>query len=209
MKVTEIFYSLQGESSYIGIPCTFIRLSGCNLDCEWCDTDYAKEEECELTIPEIIDEIQNYPTQLVCITGGEPLLQEDTRRLCRQIVALNYKCLLETNGSLSIKEIPLEVIRVMDIKTPSSKMDNQNLWSNIDYLQSHDEVKFVIADKMDYFFAKEAINKHKLHLKCNVLMSPETRLKPTTLADWVIKDKLHVRFQIQLHKHLWGNVRGK
>lgn len=203
--VNEIYLSIQGESSKAGLPCVFVRLTYCNLRCTYCDTEYAFYDGKELSIEEIISEVKKYDCKLVEITGGEPLVQmteclELMSRLCDE----GFEVMIETGGSLSIKEIDKRVMIIMDLKCPSSGMEKKNLEDNIDFLKSTDEVKFVIGDREDYEWSKEQIMKYFLTEKCQVLFSVVFgKLEPATLVNWIIEDKLDVRYQLQTHKYIW------
>ncbi len=204
LKINEIFYSIQGESSMMGVPCVFIRLTYCNLRCTYCDTEYAFYEGKDMSIEEILAEVKKYNCNLVEITGGEPLVQENVHNLMKQLSDSSYKVMIETGGSLSIKDIDNRVKIIMDLKTPSSKMMNKNLYENIDFLKKDDEVKFVIGNREDYNWSKETINKYNLTEKAIVLMSPVfNKVQNIDLAKWILDDRLKVRFQIQLHKYIW------
>jgi len=209
MKINEIFVSIQGESTLAGLPTLFVRTSGCNLRCFWCDTTYAYEEGKEMTISDIIDKtnrIQFVP--FVCLTGGEPLLQKDLNELIVEFQSNGRKVSVETNGSLDIGSLPPKTKVVMDIKTPSSGMHKRMLWDNMFRLTKNDEVKFVIADRHDYEFAKKVMERYDIPGEW--LMGPVWgRIPPKHLAKWILKDRLNVRLQLQLHKLIWGaNVRG-
>lgn len=213
LDVCEIFYSIQGESTWAGIPTVFIRLAGCNLNCSWCDTTYAQKPTGNFyTIDGLINIVLKYGVKVVEITGGEPMLQSGTSVLMKNLIELGYRVLLETNGSLLLKNAPPGVIKIMDIKCPSSGMHEKTLWENLQYLNPfNDEIKFVIADRVDYEFAVNKINEKSLHRYCRaILFSPILdRLPPYELAHWILSDKLNVRLQLQLHKVIWGNnVRG-
>jgi len=212
LEICEIFYSIQGESTWAGCPMIFIRLSGCNLDCSWCDTRYAFEKGTFFTIEEILNIISQYRCKRVEITGGEPLLQEPVLMLMKMLLEKGYTVLLETNGACSIKDVPPGVVKVMDIKCPSSGMEKQMLWENIDYLNPFlDEVKFVIADRNDYEYAVEKLHEFQLDKKCRaVLFSPVAgRISLQEFAHWILQDGLPVRLQVQLHRIIWGeNTRG-
>ena len=206
LMINEIYHSIQGESSYTGKPCIFIRLTYCNLRCSYCDSEYTFHEGEELTIPQIIEKIKDYPCNLVEVTGGEPLFQKNCITLLEKLVEKKYDVLLETSGSLSIKDVPQEVINIIDFKCPSSKMMKKNLWDNISYIKKEDEIKFVIADKKDYNWAKERIMEYNLTKKCTVLISPAyEEIKSKKIVEWILKDNLDVRFQIQLHKEIWDS----
>ena len=205
LKVCEIFLSIQGESSYSGLPCIFIRLSGCNLNCEWCDSRYHLDIQNEMTIAEIVEIIAEYkPVELVEITGGEPLLQEDTGKLIDTLTEIGYQVLLETNGSLPISQLSPHVINIIDVKCPSSGHADSFLRENIIYLDPEkDEIKFVIADRKDYDFAQEFIMYNNLWSYKILFSTVFGRLQPQELVNWIIEDRLAVRFQLQMHKYIW------
>jgi 7-carboxy-7-deazaguanine synthase len=206
MKVCEIFTSIQGESSYAGMPCTFIRLTGCNLRCSYCDTSYAYYEGRELTEDEILRKVQRACIDLVEITGGEPLLQNEVFRLIKRLLDKGYTTLVETNGSQSIKEIDKRAVVILDIKTPGSGMSEEMDFSNLDFMKSYDEVKFVITSRGDYEWSKEIIQRYKLMEKCHLLYSPAFRvLPPKNLARWMINDGLNIRLNLQLHKYIFSS----
>lgn len=208
MKVCEIFTSIQGETSYTGIPCTFIRLAGCNLRCSYCDTKYAYEEGIELTENEIINEVTLIGVNLVEITGGEPLLQKGTFHLIERLISEGYKVLIETNGTLSIKNVDSRATIILDIKTPGSGMWEDMDLSNFDYIKPADEVKFVITDRTDYEWSKNMIHKYDLKSRCNVLFSPAFGvLAPESLIKWMLEDRLDVRLNLQMHKYIYGSDR--
>ncbi len=213
LDVSEIFYSIQGESTWAGVPTVFIRLAGCNLNCAWCDTTYAQKPNGNYyTIEELQNIVSNYGVKVVEVTGGEPMLQPGTPVLMKVLLENGYRVLLETNGSVSLKNTPPGVVKIMDIKCPSSGMEDRILWENLKYLNPfNDEIKFVIADKTDYDYAVAIIQEKDLHKYCRaILFSPILdRLPPGKLAHWILNDKLNVRLQLQLHKVIWGNnVRG-
>ena len=210
MKINEIFKSIQGETTFQGLLSVFIRTSGCNLRCNWCDTTYAYYDGADYTVDEILKIVEKNQCKYVVITGGEPLQQIDTTILVGQLINNSYTVLVETNGSQDISGLHPEAIRIMDIKCPSSGMSDKMLWGNIDYLSPHDEVKFIIADYEDYVWTKSVIESYKLTSICTVLTSPVFgRLDLRVLSEWIIKDNLPVRLQLQLHKYIWGpNVRG-
>jgi 7-carboxy-7-deazaguanine synthase len=204
LKVNEIFYSIQGESSYAGLPCVFVRLTYCNLRCTYCDTEYSFYEGKDMTIDEIIFEVKKYNCNLVEVTGGEPLVQKESLDLMKRLCDEGFKVLLETSGSLPIENVDKRVTIIMDLKTPSSKMMKKNLYSNIDFLKPDDEVKFVIGNREDYEWSKEIIEKYYLKNKCKILMGCVFgELSNVELATWILEDHLPVRFQIQLHKYIW------
>lgn len=211
LKVNEIFYSIQGESSQMGRPCVFVRLTYCNLRCSYCDTEYAFYEGTEMTFEEIINEIKKYDCKLVEITGGEPLVQSASIEFMKLLCDLGYEVMLETGGSLPIHKVDKRVKIIMDLKCPSSLMVKKNYYDNINYLKKGDEIKFVIGDKEDYEWAKKIISEHKLNEKFEVLFSPVfNRLHPAKLAEWILNDRYNkVRLQLQIHKHIWEpNARG-
>ena len=204
LKINEIFYSIQGESSFNGMPCIFIRLTYCNLRCSYCDTEYAFYEGKDMQIQDIIHEIQQYNCKLVEVTGGEPLMQEECINLMKTLLNENYQVMLETGGSLPLNKVPKKVIKIVDFKCPSSNMAKKNDWTIIKDLNSKDEVKFVIADKDDYEWTKKKINEYNLNDK-TILFSPvHDILDPKILSDWILKDNLKVRLQMQLHKYIWS-----
>lgn len=204
IKVNEIYFSVQGESSRAGLPCVFIRLTYCNLRCEYCDTEYAFYAGEDYTIGEIVSEVKKYDCRLVELTGGEPLIQTQALDLMKRLCDEGYDVMLETGGSLSIQDVDRRVMIVMDLKCPTSGMIKKNFYENINYLKPLDEVKFVIGNREDYEWAKEIIEKYKLVGKNNVLMSVVFgELEPPTLVEWILEDKLNVRFQLQMHKFIW------
>ena len=205
LYITEIFKSIQGESSYQGEPCVFIRLSGCNLRCSYCDTKYSYKNGTKTDIKKIITEVKNFNCRLVEITGGEPLLQANTIKLAIALLEENFQVLLETNGSISFEGLPSEVIKITDIKTPSSGMADKINIQNFDRLNKRDEVKFVLCNKTDYEWAKRFMFKHNLPSRCKVLFSSVFGSFPySELADLINVDNLPVRLNIQLHKIIWG-----
>jgi len=204
LKVNEIYYSIQGESSYSGLPCIFIRLTYCNLRCSYCDTEYAFYDGKNMTLLNIIKEIEKYNCDLVEITGGEPLLQENCIELIKKLEKINKKVLIETGGALTIKNISKNTHIILDIKCPSSNMSDKNLWENFDYIKKSDEIKFVIGNETDYIWMKKIIAKYELNKKCLILISPvHEKIKEKKIVEWILKDNLNVRFQIQLHKQIW------
>ncbi len=205
LKINEIFYSIQGESTKAGLPCVFVRLTYCNIRCVYCDTEYAFYEGVDRTIDEIVDEVKSYNCKLVEITGGEPLVQENVHILIKQLCELGYEVLLETGGSLPIESVDKRVKIIMDLKTPYSKMEKKNRYENIQYLKPTDEVKFVIGNRDDYDWAKGVIQKYALINRVEqVLLSPVfDNIENIQLAEWILQDKLNVRFQLQMHKYIW------
>ena len=212
LKVNEIFYSLQGESSYAGRPCVFIRLTGCNLRCSYCDTRYAYEEGTDRELDLIMDQVSSYGCPLVEITGGEPLIQEDTPQLIRRLLERNFKVLLETNGSQDIQRVDDRCIKVVDMKCPSSGMDARNDLENLKKLGSGDELKFVIGNRRDFEYAQGVLNEYRKFFSAMnpVHFSPVFgELEPKLLAQWILEEHLEVRLQLPLHKILWDpNQRG-
>lgn len=204
LKVNEIYSSLQGESSKAGLPCVFIRLTYCNLRCVYCDTAYAFYEGKDLTVDEILNEVRKFGYKLVEVTGGEPLVQEESLKLMKRLCDEGYFVMLETGGSLPIENIDKRVMIIMDLKCPSSGMLKKNNYDNITFLKPTDEIKFVIGSREDYEWSKEIINKYNLTGLCTILFSVVFgQLEPLILVGWILKDKLDVRFQLQMHKFIW------
>jgi len=210
LRVTEIFYSLQGEGNTVGIPTVFVRLTGCPLRCGYCDTTYAYSGGEWRTPAEILAEVAGYGTRQVCVTGGEPLAQSDCPALLSALCDAGYCVSLETSGALDVAPVDPRVSKVLDLKTPGSGEQAQNRYENLALLGPEDQVKFVLCDRGDYNWAREMLIRYELAQRCTVLMSPvHGRLEPRDLAEWVLADRLPVRFQIQLHKYLWGDERGR
>ncbi|HVO66752.1 MAG TPA: radical SAM protein [Syntrophales bacterium] len=208
LKVNEIFYSIQGESSYAGLPCVFVRLTGCNLRCSYCDTRYAYEEGKDLKIGEIIDRVMSYRCRLVEITGGEPLIQEETPDLTYRLLEKGFEVLLETNGSIDISTIDERCVKILDIKCPSSGQEEKNDLENLKRLSVKDEIKFVIGSREDYLYAQNIISlirKKNLKLKPPLFSTLYNKMDSKLLAEWILADHLDVRLQIQLHKIIWGS----
>lgn len=204
LRTYEIFKSIQGETSYAGWPCVFIRLTGCNLRCSYCDTTYAYKQGTDKSIGEIIDEIAKYNCNLVMVTGGEPLHQQGSKDLINRLIQSGFTVLVETNGSISIKDLNQQTIIIMDIKCPSSGMSERMVWENIDFLKKSDEVNFVIGDRDNYDWAKDKVQRHVINKKCTVLFSPvHGEIQPQKLAEWILADNLNVRLNLQLHKYIW------
>ena len=203
--VNEIFFSIQGESTCVGLPCAFVRLSGCNLRCTYCDTTYAYDQGKHMTIPEILTEVKKWDPLWVEVTGGEPLLQDLTPELIRSLIGEGYRVLLETNGSFDIGRIDPECIRIVDLKCPSSGESNRIFWQNIDRLTQKDQIKFVIQDREDYAFAKATLEKIGSRIPYDHrLFSPVQSVLPARdLAEWILQDGIRVRLHLQLHKILW------
>lgn len=209
LRITEIFYSLQGESTSVGRPTLFIRLTGCPLRCHYCDTEYAFRGGEWMTPDEILGKAKQYATRHVTVTGGEPLAQKDCLALLRQLADAGYVVSLETGGALDISGVDSRIIKVMDIKTPDSGEEKCNRWWNIRFMRMKDEIKFVISSRKDYEWAREKVAKNRLDMRCEVLFSPAyATLEPARLAGWILEDRLSVRFQLQLHKMLWGERPG-
>lgn len=204
MKINEIFKSIQGESSYAGLPCVFIRTTFCNLRCRWCDTTYAFHEGEERSIESILQEVRRFGCRLVELTGGEPLLQKEIYLLLERLLDEGYLVLIETSGSVPIDPVDPRAVVIMDIKCPGSGMSHANRWENLERLRDRDEVKFVIADRDDFDWAKEIVARYPSLRGKAVLFSPVFgRLDPQQLADWILQENLPVRFQLQLHKYIW------
>jgi 7-carboxy-7-deazaguanine synthase len=202
--INEIFFSIQGESTRIGLPCVFVRLTSCDLRCAWCDTAYAFDEGTEMNIDDILTKVEEYQCKLVEITGGEPLLQTNVHLLMKRLCDENYDVMIETGGHRDVSDIDPRVKRIMDIKCPGSLMEKRNRWENVEMLTARDEVKFVIADEIDYEWAKEVIKKYTLTARCTILMSPVFgNIENRTLAEWILRDHIQVQFQMQIHKYIW------
>jgi len=210
LKIHEIFYSLQGESSRVGLPTVFVRLTGCPMRCVYCDTAYAFSGGNNIEIDDILSKVDEFGTPYVTVTGGEPLAQKDCHVLLKALCDQGYSVSLETGGAIDIGPVDARVSVILDIKTPDSGELKNNLWANLTHLKKTDEVKFVLCSRADYDWAKDLLVKERLTDKCPVLFSPVySQLMPSDLADWVLADKLPVRMQLQLHKILWGEVPGK
>ena len=209
LRITEIFYSLQGESRNIGLPTVFVRFTGCPLRCSYCDTGYAFTGGEWMDISSIIDVVKQYNTHHVTVTGGEPLAQKNCNELLTRLCDLGYDVGLETSGAIAVDTVDNRVVKILDIKTPGSGEDDRNMLDNLSFLTERDQIKFVICDENDYSWSRQMIDEYRLADKCEVLFSPSHgQLDATTLADWVLEDQLNVRFQIQLHKYLWGDKPG-
>lgn len=210
LKIHEIFYSLQGESSRVGLPTVFVRLTGCPMRCVYCDTAYAFSGGSNMEISDILAKVAEFGTQYVTVTGGEPLAQKRCHDLLKALCDEGYSVSLETGGAIDISRVDKRVSVILDIKTPGSGELENNLWANVDHLKKTDEVKFVLCSRADYDWAKEILARYSLTDKCPVIFSPVfSQVNPTELADWVLADRLPVRMQIQLHKILWGETPGK
>ncbi len=210
LRITEIFASIQGESTRVGLPTVFVRLTGCPLRCTWCDTEYAFQGGTRRSVAGVIEEAGAFGLRHVCVTGGEPLAQKDCAHLLSALCDAGFSVSLETSGAIDIAGIDPRVARIMDLKAPGSGECARNRLENIRLLTAHDEVKIVIADEADYAWAKEQLAEHRLAERCPVLFSPaQGRLAPATLAEWILRDRLPVRLQLQLHKILWQDAQGR
>ncbi len=205
LTINEIFYSIQGESTRAGRPCVFVRLTACDLRCSWCDTAYAFHEGTKRSLDEVIEEVERFGCPLVEITGGEPLLQEDVYPLMEALMARGRTVMLETGGHRPIDRVPAAVVKIVDVKCPGSGEADKNHWENLDALAAHDEVKFVVADRADYEFARDALRRYDLASRtAAVLFSPvHGVLEPRALSEWMLADRLPARLQLQLHKFIW------
>jgi 7-carboxy-7-deazaguanine synthase len=210
LRLTEIFYSLQGEASRAGLPTVFVRLTGCPLRCTWCDTTYSFTGGEPASIESVLAEVGRYPARQVCVTGGEPLAQKDCLALLTALCDAGYDVSLETSGALDISGVDPRASRIMDLKAPDSGEAARNLWENLQFLNARDEIKIVIASRGDYEWARDVLRERGLDRLCPVLFSPAQGLiEARSLADWILEDGLSVRFQLQMHKILWGNMQGK
>jgi 7-carboxy-7-deazaguanine synthase len=210
LKVTEIFHSLQGEAQYVGMPTVFVRLTGCPLRCQYCDTAYAFHGGEWWTIPDIVAKVAEYGAHDVCVTGGEPLAQRQCLTLLRDLCDRGFRVSLETSGALDVTAVDPRVARVVDVKTPASGEETRNLYPQLQALRDPDQVKFVICSRADYEWSRAKLAELGLAGRCGVLFSPSHgQVEPRQLADWVLEDRLPVRFQLQLHKILWGDERGR
>jgi 7-carboxy-7-deazaguanine synthase len=210
LRITEIFHSLQGEARDVGWPTVFVRLTGCPLRCGYCDTTYAFQGGEWMAIADILSVVAQYGTRHVCVTGGEPLAQKPCLLLLGALCRAGYEVSLETSGALDISTVDMRVVRVVDLKTPGSGEESRNLLSNLEHLRARDQVKFVICDRVDYDWAKQLIATHQLNTRCELLFSPSFgQLEARQLAQWILDDHLPVRFQMQLHKVVWGEERGR
>jgi 7-carboxy-7-deazaguanine synthase len=210
LRISEIFFSLQGETSRVGLPTVFVRLTGCPLRCTYCDTSYAFTGGQNMEIAQVLEEVARHRAHYVTVTGGEPLAQKNCLPLLQALCDAGYDVSLETSGALDVSGVDGRVVKVLDIKAPGSGEVARNLWANLDYLNPHDEIKLVLSDEADYAWARQVLSEHALDEKCAVLFAPvQGRLSPTALADWILRDHLPVRMQVQLHKLLWGDERGR
>ena len=210
LRISEIFFSLQGETRRIGLPTVFVRLTGCPLRCTYCDTSYAFSGGQNMSIADILEQVAGFAPRYVCVTGGEPLAQKSCLLLLTALCDAGYDVSLETGGALDIGGVDARVMRVLDIKTPASGEEAKNRWDNLPLLTPHDEIKFVLCGEADYAWAKQVIARHDLAAKCEVTCSPaHGSLDATQLAEWILRDRLPVRMQLQLHKILWPNEAGR
>jgi 7-carboxy-7-deazaguanine synthase len=210
LRISEIFFSLQGETSRVGLPTVFVRLTGCPLRCVYCDTTYAFSGGQTMTLEAILAEVARHHPRYVCVTGGEPLAQKNCLKLLKALCDTGYDVSLETSGALDVSGVDVRVVKVLDLKTPASGEMARNLWSNLEHLNPHDEIKFVLADEADYQWAKQKLEEFRLTQHCEILFSPvQGQLAPKDLAGWILHDRLPVRLQVQLHKLLWGNEVGR
>jgi 7-carboxy-7-deazaguanine synthase len=211
LTINEIFHSIQGESTHVGRPCVFVRLTACDLRCSWCDTPYAFTEGRKMAIDEVVAQVAAFDCPLVEITGGEPLLQPGVYPLMERLLAAGHSVMIETGGHISLERVPAAVVRIMDVKCPGSGEAARNHWENLNLITAQDEVKFVIKDRTDYEYARDVVAKHDLAGRCRaVLFSPvHNVLASKDLAEWILADRLPVRLQLQAHKFIWGaDVRG-
>ncbi|MCB1733767.1 MAG: 7-carboxy-7-deazaguanine synthase QueE [Gammaproteobacteria bacterium] len=210
LRVTEVFHSLQGESRSVGLPTVFVRLTGCPLRCVYCDTEYAFRDGEWRSVPEVVAEVASFDTRHVTVTGGEPLAQRGCISLLSSLCDAGHEVSLETSGALDVSKVDHRVIKVMDLKTPGSGEVARNLYRNLNHIRAHDQIKFVLTDRADYDWMRTVLIEHSLPEQCEVLVSPvHGKLAPAELAEWVLADRLKVRFQVQLHKYLWGDARGR
>lgn len=208
LRITEIFYSLQGETRTVGLPTVFVRLTGCPLRCVWCDTEYSFTGGEKRSLESILAEVDSYGAHYVCVTGGEPLAQKACQELLTALCDRGYEVSLETSGALDIAEVDPRVVVVMDLKAPGSGEMAKNRWENLAHLLPHHQLKFVIADRQDYDWARMTMDQHGLATTCEILFSPVHGIEPRVLAEWILADRLPVRLQVQLHKYLWNNEPG-
>ncbi|MFA6121483.1 MAG: 7-carboxy-7-deazaguanine synthase QueE [Sideroxydans sp.] len=210
LRISEIFFSLQGETSRVGLPTVFVRLTGCPLRCTYCDTTYAFTGGQTMSLQAILQQIAQYSPRYITVTGGEPLAQKNSLLLMRELCDAGYEVSLETGGMLDVSGVDERVSKVVDLKTPASGEMAKNLLSNLEYLNPQDEIKFVLCSEADYQWAQQMMHEHRLSQRCDVLFSPaQGQLAPKDLAEWILRDRLPVRLQVQLHKILWGNEVGR
>ncbi len=205
MQITEIYHSIQGESRFAGLPCVFVRTTGCNLRCVWCDTEYSFYGGQKISVDEIVKQVESYGCKLVEITGGEPLLQQEVPELALRLLDKKQTVLIETSGERDISVLDKRVIKIMDLKCPGSGESHQNRWQNLEQLTLEDEVKFVVKDRLDYDWSRGVVKKYDLENRVRILFAPVWGdLEPADLAQWILQDKLNVRYQLQLHKFIWS-----
>ena len=210
LRVNEIFHSLQGEADCVGFPTVFVRLTGCPLRCQYCDTEYAFHAGEWFDLEAVVEKVREFGASYVCVTGGEPLAQPNCLKLLSRLCDAGFQVSLETSGALDVSTVDSRVSRVIDVKTPGSNEESRNRVENFAHLTQRDQLKFVICSRQDYDWSKAFIGQHRLGEKCQILFSPSYKqISPTILADWILADRLPVRFQLQLHKILWGDVPGK
>ena len=208
LEISEIYKSIQGESQYWGYPCVIVRFANCNLECVYCDTAYAKESGTKIEPDKLLKKIISFNIPLVCITGGEPLLQKEVFELTENLLNANLTVLLETNGTIDISPLDFRTVIIMDIKCPSSGMSNKTMWENLDWLSPEDGVKFVLKDKEDFNWALNVIKENNLDTKVNVLLSPvHDVLSPDLLSKWMLEEKINARLNLQLHKYIWQDAK--
>ncbi len=208
--ISEIFYSIQGESTFVGLPTVFIRLTGCPLRCTWCDTEYAFSGGQWMEIDTIIEKAKAFGTPYICVTGGEPLAQKRCLLLLDKLIGNGFNVSLETSGAVSIANVNDKVVTIMDLKAPGSGEEQKNIYENISFLDAKDQIKFVIKDRTDYHWCQDIIKRYNLTDKCEILLSPVAQeINPADLAQWILDDKLMVRLQLQLHKILWNDAQGR
>ena len=211
LRITEIFLSLQGEANTVGLPTVFVRLTGCPLRCQYCDSEYAFSGGTLMPLDDIVSQVHDLGVRHVTVTGGEPLAQPNVIELMQRLVDASYSVSVETSGALSVERVPVEVVKVLDLKTPDSQESHRNLWSNLAHLNPQDQIKFVLCSRTDYDWARMRCDEHGLYERvADVLFSPSHyELLPCDLADWIVADRLPVRMQMQMHKLLWGDVPGR
>ncbi|MBA3582722.1 MAG: 7-carboxy-7-deazaguanine synthase QueE [Gammaproteobacteria bacterium] len=209
LKLTEIFFSLQGEARTVGLPTVFVRLTGCPLRCHYCDTAYAFTGGEWWTCEDVLAKVASYSARYVTVTGGEPLAQKNCFGLLEKLCDAGYEVSLETSGAIDVSKVDVRVSKVLDIKTPDSGEQARNLWTNLDYITKHDQIKFVICSRADYAWAKTILQQYALSSRCELLFSPSHgQLSNRELAEWILQDGVPVRFQVQLHKYIWGDTPG-
>lgn len=210
LRISEIFYSLQGETNTVGLPTVFVRLTGCPLRCQYCDTDYAFSGGSKMSQAEVLEKVAHYQAKYVTVTGGEPLAQKACLPLLTALCEEDYIVSLETSGAIDVSHVDPRVIKILDLKTPGSNEVDKNIYKNIDYLNAHDQIKFVICDQKDYEWAKEKLSEYQLADRFEILFSPSHEQLPAKdLAQWILNDHLPVRMQLQIHKYIWGNEKGR